>query len=522
MIRIGHLILPPETAVRWRRLELVIWAFLLSLAYYPGPWGFLAWFALARPFGIIASLDDRDSLSSGYWFGFWFAAFSIYWVAWVTLPGTIAAVVIVGFYYALVFKLFNKAYRLRPLWGIISAPFLWVGMEYFRTLSEFAFPWSDLGYTQSYYLTILQIVSVVSVHGLSFLIIVVNVLIWQATRRQSSLESRISSGIVAALLIIVLWAYGWIAMPAYAEEGDYEVAMLQGAVPVEVKWRRGNEWYSLYLYDSLARSVGGDAELYIWPETSAPCYLNRDYRCRRAVAQTARATRAFHLIGAQAVTTDSLKRRTHNSCFLFNPDGNVMQQYDKVRLVPFSEHVPYQDHVPFMQKKFLREYLTFLDGPGVRWWSDFYPGDSMVLFETRETQFGVLICFESTFPEFCRAYIRRGAHFIVGITNDTWFGTSVGIHMHSRIFVTRLVENRSWGVRVANSGLSYIVDPYGRLSYELPLTEVAATVGRVGLPSEYSVFTRYGDVVGRASWLYTLSLAAILVLLWFVRKLHNR
>lgn len=508
--------------MRWRRLELVVWAFLLSLAYYPGPWGFLAWFALARPFAIIANLDDRNALSSGYWFGFWFIGFNIYWVAMVTLPGMIAAVVIVGFYYGLMLRLFNAAYRFRSHWGILSLPFLWVGLEYFRTLSEFAFPWSELGYTQSYYLTILQIVSVISVHGLSFLIVVVNVLVWQVISRRSSLEIRFGSGIAAAALVAALWAYGWIAMPAYPVEGDYQVGMLQGAVPVEVKWRRGNTPYSLSLYDSLARSVEGDPELFVWPETSAPCYLNRDYWCRREVGQSARATDAFHLVGAQAIRGDSTGQRTHNSCYLFSPDGNLLQQYDKVRLVPFSEHVPYQDYVPFMQKEFLQKYLTFLDRSGVQWWSNFYPGDSLVLFETRRAAFGVLICFESTFPDICRTYIRRGAHFIVGITNDTWFGTSVGIHMHSRIFVTRAVENRTWGVRVANSGLSYIVDPYGRLSHEQPLMETAAAVGRVGLPSDYSIFTRYGNVVGRASWLYTLCLIAILVLLWFIRRLHGR
>lgn len=508
--------------MRWRRLELVIWAFLLSLAYYPGPWGFLAWFALARPFAIIAGLERRDALGSGYWFGFWFTAFSIYWVGLVTVPGAIAAIVIVGFYYALVLKAFNAVYRLRPLWGLTSLPFLWVGMEYFRTLSEFAFPWSDLGYTQSYYLTILQIVSAISVHGLSFLIVIVNILLWHVARPQSRLETRISSGIVAVALVVALWAYGWVAMPAYPEEGDYEVAMLQGAVPLDVKWGRGKEAYNLALYDSLARSVEGDPELHVWPETSAPCYLSHDYRCRYEVAQTARATSAFHLVGAQAVRQDDEKRRSFNSCFLFSPDGNLVQEYDKVRLVPFSEHVPYQDHVPFMQKKFLEDYLTFLDRPGVQWWSDFYPGDSMILFETREVAFGVLICFESTFPEFCREYIRRGAQFIVGITNDTWFGTSVGIHMHSRIFVTRMVENRTWGVRVANSGLTYIVDPFGRQSHELPLMEANAEVGGVGLLEGYSFFTRYGDVVGRASWLYTVSLAAILVLLWIIRRIRNR
>ena len=193
-------------------------------------------------------------------------------------------------------------------------------------------------------------------------------------------------------------------------------------------------------------------------------------------------------------------------------------RYDKIKLVPFTEQVPYQDYLTFLRREFLTEYLTFIKTYNVRWWSDFYPGDSLTLFDMDEMLFGVLICFESTFPEFTRRMILDGADFIVGITNDTWFGHSVGIHQHSRIFVTRAVENRCWMARSANSGLSYIVDGYGRTRAELPVDAVAALRSRINRIDGFSFFTRHGDIAGKVSFLITVVLAVILILVWVVQK----
>jgi apolipoprotein N-acyltransferase len=200
----------------------------------------------------------------------------------------------------------------------------------------------------------------------------------------------------------------------------------------------------------------------------------------------------------------------------------VRERYDKVKLVPFSEHVPYQDHFGFLSPQFLRKTLTFIDRWGVQWWSDYYPGDSLKLFQVDDIKFQTLICFEATFPEFVRQGIRDGASFLVGITNDTWFKRSLGVSMHARIFVTRCVENRSWGARAANTGQTFFVDDYGRIRERLKLYEIAALTGKVGLVENYSVFTEIGDVAGKVSFLITLLVVGILFILWLLRLKSGR
>ena len=221
--------------LRKRRLELLAWAFLLSFAYYPGSFGFIAWFALIRPLSIISRLERRQAFSASYFYAFFFNLFSIYWIAMVTPPGMVAAVVIVSFYLAVILMTFWKLYRIRTLFGFAALPFLWVGMEYFRTLSEFAFPWSDLGYTQSYYLYILQIVSVISVHGLSFLVVTVNVLLWQVFRSVLIPQMRLTALLSSIAIVVALLAFGWVVTPRFSPQGDFKIALLQGSVPLEEK-----------------------------------------------------------------------------------------------------------------------------------------------------------------------------------------------------------------------------------------------------------------------------------------------
>ncbi|MCB2229736.1 apolipoprotein N-acyltransferase [bacterium] len=516
---IGRFFFPSDVTVRMRRLELIVWAFLLSLAFYPGWFGFLAWLSLVRPILIFSKLEGRAVFTSAYFFSFFFNLFSLYWVALVTPPGMLAAVVIVAFYYTLVLVLFNKLYRWRTIAGLVALPFLWTGIEYFRTLSQFAFPWSDLGYSQAYYLVILQIVSVISVHGLTLLIVAVNVLLAQAFRTELSPEKRLSSIFVSVATVALLAAYGWIVMPAIPLPGKYEVTLLQGSVPLDVKWARELRERNYVIYDSLAQSAkDSSTHLYIWPETSAPCYVTHDSYCRSRLGGIARRSGAPHLIGALAASTIDGEQRHFNSCFQFDTTGRVVEQYDKVKLVPFSEQSPYQDQLPFLREKFLSEYLTFIKTYDVQWWSDFYPGDSAKLFRLDDVDYGVLICFECAFPEYTREMVSDGARFLVGITNDTWFGGSVGIYMHARIFITRAVENRIWMARAANSGLTFVVDGYGRIREELPRNAVAALPVSLNLSESKSVFTRYGDIAGLSSFLILVSISGILIFVWLGRK----
>lgn len=509
--------------MRQRRFELTVWAFLLSLAYYPDYPGFIAWFALVRPLMIISKLRGGDVFKAAYFFGFCFNLFSLYWIAWVTPPGMITAVLIVALYYAAVLVMFNRIFQYRQLLGLIAFPFLWVGMEYFRTLSQFAFPWSDLGYTQSYYLYILQVVSIISVHGLSFLIAAVNVMLWQVLRKEVGLGTRLACAGIPVGIVVLLIAYGWAVWPYIQYKGEIPVAALQGSVPINVKWAENNEDYSFKLYDSLAVSVKDSAVLVcVWPETAAPAYLTHDYNARLKVGATARRVGVPQFVGAMGAEEKDGRMRYHNSAYLFEPNGSMGPRYDKAKLVPFTEAVPYQDYLPFLRKDVITKYLTFIETYNIPFWSDFSPGDSIKLYQVGDYLFGPLICYEGVFPEYTRQMILDGADFLVNITNDTWWGHSVGIYMHSRFSVVRAVENRCWVVRAANSGWTFIVDDYGEIRHELPLDAQGALVGRIDTIRDMSFFTRHGDVAGRVSFLITALCAAIFIIRWFLGRILRR
>ncbi len=472
---------------------------------------------------IISRLKGREAFRASYLFGFFYMLFTLYWVGLVTPVGMVAAVVIVAFYYTAILTAFSKLHRIKPLYGLVAFPFLWVGLEYFRTLGQIAFPWCDLGYTQAYYLYILQVVSIISVHGLSFLLIVINLLIWQAFRRELNFERRITPVFIAVAILAGLTAYGWAEMPPYPKNGTLTVGILQGSVPINIKWELENEGFSARRYESLSATLTGQgAKLIVWPESGVPSFLDADRQWRAVVATTVEKSRTYHLVGALGTGMVEGERRDFNSCFQFDPAGQIIRRYDKMKLVPFSEHVPYENYLPFLRADFVYKYLTVLRNYNVQWWSDFVEGDSLHLFKIPEANFGVLICFESTFPDFVRSMIRQGADFVVGITNDTWFGGSIGTHMHSRIFVTRAVENRCWMARAANSGLSYIVDPYGRIRESVPREAVTAFTGKVGLLQNYTVFTDIGDVAGKASFFVMTALLVILVAGWIGQKFFGR
>ena len=476
-----------------------------------------------RPLVIISKLNGRAAFSASYLFGAAFAAFSIYWVAQVTPPGTFGAVILLGFYYAVVLWLFNRIYTRYHLLGKILFPFLWVGMEYFRTVTELAFPWSDLGYSQAYYLYLMQIVSVISVHGLSLLIAAVNILVWQIFDDRLRVDKRITSALLPVSLIIGLTSYGWAIVPPYPTEGEIKVAVLQGSVAIDDKWAPDNLMYTVDIYSNIIDSIQEPGiDLYVWPETVLPCYLTRERDCSEVMIELVRRTQSYHLVGALSAKRVNGELRHFNSCYQIDPDGVVSGPQEKVKLVPFSEQVPYQNYLSFLRPQNILKWLSFIKTYNVQWWSDFYPGDSSLVFTTNQTAYGVLICFESTFPEYSRELIQKGARFLVGITNDTWFGASVGIHQHARIFITRMIENRCWGVRSANSGLSFIVDDYGRVRSQLDAYVVGHLTGSIEENKETTIFTKIGDVAGKFSFLILLSSLTIFMVAWIFKTLFGR
>jgi apolipoprotein N-acyltransferase len=180
---------------------------------------------------------------------------------------------------------------------------------------------------------------------------------------------------------------------------------------------------------------------------------------------------------------------------LISPNREHIPKYAKMHLVPFGERVPWEDSFPWLQR-----WLAKLEmGEG-----NFSPGETIELFELHRSageptngaasfHLATLICFESFFPEQARDYVRRGADFLVVITNDGWFGPTMP-YGHAQMSIFRAIENRISIVRSANTGISMTIDPYGQIGSASVLDEEAVLSDTLPARNEESFYFKYGPV----------------------------
>jgi apolipoprotein N-acyltransferase len=185
------------------------------------------------------------------------------------------------------------------------------------------------------------------------------------------------------------------------------------------------------------------------------------------------------------VEKPSNQLRLLNSAFLVSADGQILDRYDKIHLVPFGEYIP------------LRTILKFLDklvvGIG-----DFLPGNAPEVMQGPGGRFGVVICFEVIFPDLVRRFVDLGADYMVTITNDAWFGRSSAPYQHFSMVVFRAVENRVYFARAANTGISGFIDPFGRVLQKSGIFTEEAVTGEIRTGGPRTFYTAYGDLFAQA------------------------
>lgn len=505
----GSSLWPDDPAVRHRRFHLSLSGVLLAAAWPPLPFGFLAFIALIRPLDFVSGQSFGQGFKSGYLFSFVYFLFSLYWIGWVTVPGTLAAMAIISLYSAFVFALYAGLYKFNRSLAMILFPMLWVGMEYFRTLLEIAFPWSNLSYTQGSYTPFLQICEYVGDSGISLIIVIVNILLWRAWRGHRR-RHRAVRAIIAGLLIAVPTVYGSIILSKAGpvNTGSIHVALLQGDIDLETKWDPNKKDHNFAVYDSLSKAAA-PADLLVWPETAAPAYLLHNYRLTNKVSTTARAAGCPMLVGMLDYNyIDDTTFETFNAAVQFDANGHFRQPFHKNKLVPFAETVPYGQYIPWLANLSLG-------------WSDFEHGRELRVYDNDFGSYGPLICYEVIFPEIINQYVRDGADFLVNITNDTWYGYSSGPYQHAGMVAFRAIENRLWIARAANSGFSFFVDKYGRVYNKSRLYERVILHGRVSPVEGRTFFNRTGPVVGQLGLLLIGIASCILMASWIRRAVKN-
>jgi apolipoprotein N-acyltransferase len=286
-------------------------------------------------------------------------------------------------------------------------------------------------------------------------------------------------GVGLLLVATVLFGKGQM-VSAETHRREIRVSIVQGNIEQSIKWDPGFQERTIAIHNRLTREAGRGADLIVWPETAVPFFLREGGPLSQQVLDLAKEMQSYLLVGSPDRTRD-ISSRYYNSAFLISPEGKIVQKYDKIHLVPFGEYVPLKSLLFFVQK--------MATGIG-----DFSPGQAFTVFEAPAGRFGVLICFEAIFPDQVRRYVLAGADFLVNITNDAWFGDSSAPYQHLSMAALRAVENGVILVRAANTGISALVTPTGRIVKQSDLFVETVLSGTMARRSAETFYTRYGDV----------------------------
>jgi len=385
-----------------------------------------------------------------------------------------------------------------PPW--LYLPVLWVACEQLRSLFVLGFTWGALGYSG---VTVnpapAQFASVTGVFGVSFWMVLVNALVLEALLASGGRRMRLS--LAGAIVFALPWVHG-IAVIRAGLPGTVAtctVVVVQPNIPAERKWDADykDKSFEVLRQLSLAGAASGNPDLIVWPETAAPSYLLREPEYLARVVETSEQAGGPVLTGCPDLEYDeeSGRVRTLNSVVLVAPDGSVLDKYDKIHLVPFGEAIPFETVFPVLRR------IDFGE-------ADFSPGTRRTVFETGQVRFSALVCFESIFPRLARQFVSGGSQLLVNVTNDVWYGRTSMPFQHAAMAVMRSIENRRSLVRSANSGVSLVSDPFGRVVARLGIFERGVLVREVPLVREQTFYSRHGDIFPWVVLLGSLALAA--------------
>ncbi|MBN2553036.1 MAG: apolipoprotein N-acyltransferase [Spirochaetales bacterium] len=491
-------------------LELLLLAgsavlFALSFPSFLSRWGWfpLAFIALTPVFIVVHRCGWVRSVLYGAFFGFVSYALYNYWLGAFHPLTLIIVPPIYSAYFLAVFPLLKAADTLFPRYGFILQALIWVAYEYAKIQGFLGYAYGVIGFSQYLFLPLARLSSVTGVWGVSLLVVFPSALLGNALKdgrarvlpflRRTRLAVMLYAAVFAGAVI-----FGIAVKADLDDSPKWKVALVQQNVD---PWRGGNKTYArtLEILTRLSRQALAEdpsIDIVIWSETSFVPAIDwhTRYRTDRVAYGLVRELREFlsaqpvpYVVGnddGQLAKDERGRdiRVDYNAAILFD-EGEILQTYRKLHLVPFTEHFPFRRALPGVYQ--------WLKDADTHFWEK---GTEYTVFDSGGVRFSTPICFEDTFPYLNREFIRRGAEVLVNMTNDSW-STAVACEMqHMSIALFRALENRRTLLRSTNGGITCVIDPNGRITAMLPpFVEDYLIAEAPVYTEEGTLYTRWGD-----------------------------
>lgn len=513
-----------SSRIEWNAAAAAVASGLLLFAVFPPlEWTVAAGVALVPLLAMARRVPARMALKMGGTAGFLFWLLSIRWLTHVTVTGWMLLSAYCALFFLPGVRLANR-WRGGPLGFAASLAVVWCGSEFLRGWVGGGFPWNTLGAGLTPWPPAIQLAEIGGVWLVSGLMVFSNALLaWAVAERR--VWRAWAAGVLGVVLVLGWGAYraGQLdeaARVARAGSGrTIRVGLVQTAIPQDEKWVQAKIDMIYARLRELTRQAQTDPrlELIIWPETALPDDVRNSEESYELVWKLSTNGAAILTGSLDIVLPDSGRPRYFNSAFLFDEGGRIAGEYDKRHLVAFGEFIPFEHWIPWRWQAAMGWPLSITAGD-----------QGTVLTAGKERiPLAPMICFEDIMPYLAREDVRAGARMLVNLTNDAWFDERVAPRQHMRNAVLRAVENRVPLVRAANTGISCVIAPSGRVE-----TRLADEAGRTWMPgvlwadvavpedaAPLTFYARFGDMYGIACAVATVLWLASAA--WKRRKTEN-
>ncbi|MDD5166867.1 MAG: apolipoprotein N-acyltransferase [Candidatus Omnitrophica bacterium] len=439
--------------------------------------GIFAWVAFVPGFFVLSKASIKESLAYGIIAGV--VATALLFSGVMQYGVTYYVVIIIynalqGALTALCYCLLLKKIK-NPLLNIFIPPSIWVFFEYLKTIGPISFP-APIGTTQYQFTPLIQLASITGVYGVSLVVLWVNRVLTEVCietvafikNKKLNLKNTshvISAGLIVSLILLVAIGYGNNLLEKNPiKESGIKVSLLQGNIPIEsyqkqVQFPEVRDSISQRYFEMTESALKNEKpDILVWPEGAVYEKVLELDAYKQKLLKLAKISNTLFVIGAPGTSTNGYNT---NSAYVVSSQGEISGRYDKVRLIPFIEN--------------------YQAGKG------YFP------IPTDLGNFGIVICFESTYPQILRRATLNGADILFILTNDCGLIKSSLAYMHANDSVLRAVENRRYVVRADQSGTSLIIDPFGRILKSNYTKEKNILSGIVNTRNDKTLYSLYGD-----------------------------